>query len=80
MCGYRRCLRALQFHHIDRSTKTTALYRLINDNRHWHVIEMELKKCLLLCSNCHAEVEDAYDSGYDLVLTDTEHSFVRRTS
>lgn len=67
-CGYDRCLRALQFHHIHREDKAEALYVLIANNRPWDVIVLELEKCVLLCSNCHAEVEDAYDKGLVLVF------------
>jgi transposase len=57
ICGYRASMRALQFHHIDPAEKefeisysgnTVALERL----------RTEVKKCVLLCANCHAEAED----------------------
>ncbi len=57
ICGYRRNMRALHFHHLDPSKKrheinakgvAIALDRL----------RLEVHKCVLLCSNCHAEVED----------------------
>jgi transposase len=56
ICGYRRYLGALQFHHVDRKTKSFALAsggitRAIERAR------AEAKKCILLCANCHAEVE-----------------------
>lgn len=57
ICGYSRCLRALQFHHRDPATKrfgigSRGLARNIESLRE------EAAKCILLCSNCHAEVED----------------------
>ena len=53
-CGYNRCLRALQFHHIDASTKEFQ----ISDNitRNWADVRKELTKCILVCSNCHQEI------------------------
>lgn len=53
-CSYNKCDSALQFHHIDPSNKefeiSESAYSLEN------LIE-EAKKCVLLCANCHAEVE-----------------------
>jgi transposase len=57
VCGYRHNMRALHFHHLEPSQKrheinakgvAIALDRLRG----------EVQKCVLLCSNCHAEVED----------------------
>jgi IS30 family transposase len=55
ICGYRRCIAALQFHHRDRSTKAFALAKAgaVSIER----LRDEATKCVLLCSNCHAEVE-----------------------
>lgn len=43
---------ALDFHHLDPSQKefSVAILLRIND---WSKIESELKKCKLVCSNCH---------------------------
>ena len=56
LCGYDRCLAALQFHHIDPSTKlfglgARGLAQALDKLR------AEAAKCILLCANCHAEVE-----------------------
>jgi 5-methylcytosine-specific restriction endonuclease McrA len=55
VCGYDRCIINLTFHHVDprtksfgmsmRSTKALATYR------------EELQKCVLVCANCHGEIE-----------------------
>jgi 5-methylcytosine-specific restriction endonuclease McrA len=56
LCGYDRYIGALQFHHIDPKTKRLALggggVILALET-----MRSELRKCVLLCSNCHAEVE-----------------------
>jgi len=54
-CGYSSYVGALNAHHIDPSTKT---FGLSNKGlcRSWAKILSELKKCVLLCSNCHAEI------------------------
>jgi transposase len=56
ICGYDRHPAALEFHHLDRSQKRLTLSRngaaLSLD-----AMRAEAAKCVLLCSNCHAEVE-----------------------
>lgn len=56
-CGYDRCLAALQFHHVDPGSKEFALsHRGLA--RSLEEVRREAAKCLLLCANCHAEVEN----------------------
>ena len=54
-CGYDRCLGALSFHHLDPEEKRLSLdVRTIRGTAIEKLIE-EVKKCRLLCANCHAE-------------------------
>lgn len=56
VCGYNKCSRALHFHHKDPSTK---LFGISGSHCYsWEKIKSELDKCVLLCSNCHMELED----------------------
>lgn len=56
ICGFDRSVCALQFHHRDPSQKTFGLaHRGIT--RSIAEVRREAEKCVLLCSNCHAEVE-----------------------
>lgn len=55
LCGYKRCVEALEFHHIDDSKKEFALGQH-GLTRSWERVQKELDKCQLLCSNCHREV------------------------
>lgn len=56
LCGYSRCMRALEFHHLDPAKKEFEVnYR--GCTRSLDVLRAEADKCVLLCSNCHAEVE-----------------------
>lgn len=57
ICGYQKCLRALQFHHLDRSTKEFGIGGAETHHYAWARLRKELTKCVLLCANCHAEVE-----------------------
>src|SRR3954447_6088259 len=55
VCGYDRCIINLHFHHVNpdeksfvvssSTTKSLAAYR------------RELQKCVLVCANCHGEIE-----------------------
>lgn len=55
-CGYNKNISALQFHHIDPSTKKFTLdARTLERTNDKDIIE-EFNKCQLLCSNCHAEI------------------------
>ena len=52
-CGYKKNLAALAFHHV--SDKEFKLDVRSLSNRKIDSILKELKKCELLCHNCHAE-------------------------
>jgi hypothetical protein len=56
ICGYDRCDRALEFHHLDPSNKETSWGELNGQIRSFATIVKELTKCVMLCSNCHKEV------------------------
>lgn len=56
LCGYDRFPRALHFHHLDPATKSFGLGER-GCARSIERLRAEAEKCVLLCSNCHAEVE-----------------------
>jgi len=56
ICGYNKCVRNMEFHHLDPSKKD---FNISHKNcRAWEKTKKELDKTVLLCSNCHGEVED----------------------
>jgi transposase len=59
LCGYDRYVGALQFHHLDPSQKRFPL-SLRGITRSIDAVRAEARKCVLLCANCHAEVEAGY--------------------
>ena len=54
-CGYNKCLGALEFHHINPSEKSFAISSGVGLNRPYNLLVEEIKKCELICSNCHKE-------------------------
>lgn len=51
-CSWHGNQAALQFHHKNSSEKDFVIGNVANKN--WETIKAELKKCVLLCANCHA--------------------------
>jgi hypothetical protein len=54
-CGYKKNLWALSFHHTEPEKKKFKLDVRSLSNRTFDRIEQEVKSCILLCHNCHAE-------------------------
>lgn len=55
VCKYNKNLAALEFHHRDPNGKDSQLDMRTLSNRSMSYILEEVKKCDLLCSNCHRE-------------------------
>lgn len=56
VCGYDRCPTALEVHHVDPLSKDFNIGSVYVSCKSWNVIYEELKKCILLCGNCHREI------------------------
>lgn len=56
LCGYDRCVASLHFHHLDPETKSFAL-GITGVTRSLEAARAEARKCVVLCANCHGEVE-----------------------
>lgn len=54
VCGYAKCMDALQFHHLDPNEKEFALSSRRQSNL--DLLRKEMSKCILVCANCHAEI------------------------
>ena len=60
ICGYNKCIAALDFHHVD-GNKDYGISA--NGYSHsWEKIKTELDKCILVCSNCHREIHYLNDT------------------
>jgi len=57
ICGYGQNMRALHFHHLEPSEKRIEI-NAKGVALSLETLRAEARKCVLLCSNCHAEVED----------------------
>lgn len=58
ICGYDKCDSALSLHHLNPNEKEVSLGSIRANPRSWVRIVDELRKCILLCNNCHSEVHD----------------------
>ena len=54
ICGYNKCVAALDFHHTDPNCKDFQISR--SHTKSLAKVKPELDKCILLCSNCHREL------------------------
>jgi len=55
MCGYAASIIALQFHHVDPSAKSFPMSTA--SGKSLAAYREEARKCVLVCANCHCEIE-----------------------
>jgi hypothetical protein len=58
ICGYNKCIAALDLHHRDPSKKefTFSHMKITSFDKNKELLCKELDKCDLLCANCHREI------------------------
>lgn len=56
ICGYKKSIAALSFHHLDSSIKKIQLDLRSLSNRKWEHCLLEANNCQLVCANCHMEL------------------------
>jgi len=56
VCGYDRCNEALEFHHLDPSKKDFSFGAIRANPKNFSSIIDELRKCIMVCANCHREI------------------------
>ncbi len=54
ICGYDKCINALEFHHINDDKEYDPAY--IVRRWSWERVKPELEKCIMVCANCHREL------------------------
>ena len=62
ICGYNKCVDALEFHHTNPEIKEFKLGS--GNTMSWKEYKNEALKCILVCSNCHKEIHNKL--GYTL--------------
>jgi cytochrome c553 len=55
VCGYDRVLANLHFHHVDPATKSFPM--TMGRGKSLAAYRAEAEKCVLVCANCHGEIE-----------------------
>lgn len=55
ICGYSKCIRALEFHHTNPNDKD---FTISGKSLSFEKLKNEVDKCMLVCSNCHSEIHD----------------------
>jgi cytochrome c553 len=55
VCGYDRTVLNLHFHHVNPAEKSFALS--MNTTKSLAAYREEAEKCVLVCANCHGEIE-----------------------
>lgn len=55
LCGYDRSYEALDIHHKNPAIKSFGISQ-DGCTRSWEKVREEIKKCVLICANCHREV------------------------
>lgn len=53
ICGYNKCINALEFHHKDPKEKD---FSPSGKSYSWERVKNEIDKCILVCANCHREI------------------------
>lgn len=56
ICGYNKCTGSMALHHLDPSKKDFALGALRANPKNWNLLVVEIRKCVLVCNNCHGEI------------------------
>jgi hypothetical protein len=56
LCGYSRCLAAMDFHHPDPSQKEGYGTGALKSHWSFEKNKKELDKCVLVCVRCHREI------------------------
>jgi transcription elongation factor Elf1 len=55
VCGYSKCPAALDLHHVSGQKSFSISHK--GYTRFWQKVKEELNKCILVCANCHREIE-----------------------
>lgn len=79
ICGYKHTLFALTFHHVNPKNKKFNIsnFSKIDKRMKWETIKMELDKCILICNNCHCEINAELITNEDIAKKIGEKLFFK---
>ena len=60
ICGYDKCIGALEFHHVDPKAKELTISGSTKNKK---FLFNEIKKCILVCCRCHREIHSGIAQG-----------------
>lgn len=63
ICGYNKCASALDFHHS--GDKGFSISNAIRNTKGIRAVTEEIKKCIVLCSNCHRELHEREEANIE---------------
>jgi hypothetical protein len=75
ICGYNKCLAAMDFHHLPEFEKKFAISKMLK-RLPLEKLRPEAEKCIVLCANCHREIH----ASYEMFLTEEERNYSNRDS
>jgi predicted nucleic acid-binding Zn ribbon protein len=55
-CDYNKCNESLAFHHLEPTEKEIGFGEMRSNPKNWEKTVKELRKCILVCHNCHSEI------------------------
>jgi hypothetical protein len=55
ICGYNKYNGSLALHHLDPNKKDFGFGKIRANPKSWETIVQELRKCIMVCHNCHSE-------------------------
>ena len=67
LCGYHKNITALELHHIIKEEKEFSICSQGSFPKYDTLIP-ELKKCVLLCANCHREIHNPLEDEDEIIL------------
>ena len=80
ICGYNTTENALEFHHLDPTEKEFSFGGARANIISWKRMIVELRKCIMVCSNCHREIHAGIlDVPGDVMRFDEKYTDYRKT-
>jgi len=67
ICGYNKNLTCLTFHHLDPTQKEFQIDSRKFANCKLEILQKEISKCVLVCRNCHGEIEYPHFNNWQTV-------------